>query len=185
MTKKWLLATMAGIGMFGLFACDTSSMREGEHTAPVLETPTSDDEIGTEQPIAFPHDVHAGEYQIECTYCHFSAERSVSAGIPPVATCMGCHVAIQGSENPDEVQKLRDYAERSEAIPWVRVYKVSDHVRFPHMRHIAAGVDCASCHGEVREIGVIREVAQDLSMGWCVSCHVENDASRDCAACHY
>ena len=39
----------------------------------------------TVQPIAFPHNTHAGEFQIDCQYCHFSAERSVSAGIPPVA----------------------------------------------------------------------------------------------------
>jgi hypothetical protein len=184
MTKKWLIATVMGVVSVGLLACDGSSTLEGEHTTSMQELPPYE-ELGTEQPIAFPHDVHARDFQIDCQYCHFSAERSVSAGLPPVATCMGCHAVISGSQNPEEVQTLRDYWSRAEAIPWVRVYKVSDHVRFPHMRHIAAGVDCTSCHGDVQEIGVINEVAQDLSMGWCVSCHVENDASRDCAVCHY
>lgn len=183
MTKKWLSAAVIAVVSLGVIACDGSSEREGEHTVSLEEVSYA--ELGTEQPIAFPHDVHARDFQIDCQYCHFSAERSVSAGLPPVATCMGCHAIIPGSENPEEVQKIRDYAGRSEAIPWVRVYKVSDHVRFPHMRHIAAGVDCASCHGDVQEMGVIQEVAQDLSMGWCVSCHVENDASRDCTVCHY
>jgi hypothetical protein len=137
------------------------------------------------QPIAFPHDRHAGDLQIDCQYCHFSAERSMNAGIPPVATCWGCHQFVPGSENPDQVQILAGYAQRQEPIPWNRIYSVPDHVQFPHMRHIAAGVDCANCHGNVAQMGVIQEVNQTLSMGWCVGCHIENEASRDCTVCHY
>lgn len=139
----------------------------------------------TQQPIAFPHDIHVTDYQIDCQYCHYSADRSVDAGMPPVGTCMGCHTVIPGSQNPDEVQTLRDFASRGEAIPWVRVYKVADHVHFPHMRHVTAGVECQFCHGQVQEMGVVEEVAQPLSMGWCVSCHEERAVSRDCTVCHY
>jgi len=143
-------------------------------------------EVGPEgQPIAFPHDTHAGQYQIDCQFCHFSAERSRSAGIPPVATCMGCHAFVDGQDRPEEVAKLRGYWERREAIPWNRVYKVSDHVYFPHMRHVSGGVECAECHGAVEEIGVIQRVEQPLTMGWCLNCHMETGASRDCAVCHY
>lgn len=140
---------------------------------------------GAVQPIAFPHDIHAGENQIDCQYCHFSAERSVDAGIPPVSSCMGCHLIIPGTQNPEEVQKLRDFWQRREAIPWVRIYKVPDHVHFPHLRHVAAGVECQQCHGQVEEMAVIEEVAQPLEMGWCVSCHQQEQASLDCAVCHY
>ena len=138
-----------------------------------------------QQPIAFPHDVHVSEYQIDCQYCHYSADRSVDAGMPPVGTCMGCHTVIPGSQNPEEIETLREYANEGEAIPWVRVYKVADHVHFPHLRHVSAGVTCQTCHGEVQEMGVVEEVAQPLSMGWCVSCHEEQGASRDCTVCHY
>src|SRR5690606_13645868 len=126
-----------------------------------------------------------GQYQIDCQYCHFSAERSQNAGLPPVATCMGCHTVVAGSENADQVARLRDYSSRGEAIPWNRIYKVVDHVQFPHMRHIAGGVECSACHGNVAEIGVIQEVNQPLTMGWCVNCHLEMGASRDCTVCHY
>ena len=38
------------------------------------------------QPIAFPHNTHAGtepgQMGMDCQYCHFSAERSVDAGLP-------------------------------------------------------------------------------------------------------
>ncbi len=143
-------------------------------------------EIGPSgQPIAFPHDVHAGEYEIDCQYCHFSVERSMRAGIPPVATCIGCHAFVAGSQNPEEITRLREYADRQEAIPWNRIYKVADHVQFPHMRHIAAGVECSNCHGNVQEIEVIQQVNQPLSMGWCLGCHIESGASRDCTVCHY
>ncbi len=151
-------------------------------------------EYGPEgQPIAFPHNVHAGaeagQYQIDCMYCHSSAERSPSAGIPAVASCMGCHAWV-GGQGPDggvhpEIQKLRNFWEQREPIPWNRIYKVADHVQFPHHRHIAAGVDCTACHGPVQEMGVIQEVQQPLHMGWCLTCHLEMGASRDCTVCHY
>ncbi|MDX1566802.1 MAG: cytochrome c3 family protein, partial [Longimicrobiales bacterium] len=158
--------------------------------APSAEgSPQADQEAAAgsevQQPIAFPHDVHVSEYQMDCQYCHYSAERSVDAGMPPVGTCMGCHTVIPGSQNPEEIETLREYANEGEAIPWVRVYKVADHVRFPHLRHVSAGVTCQTCHGEVQEMGVVEEVAQPLSMGWCVSCHEEQGASRDCTVCHY
>ncbi len=183
MKKQWFVTALLGVAIVASLAF-AQARDNGDDQAddPVAE---GSPELSTEQPIAFPHDRHAGELQIDCQYCHFSAERSSSAGIPPVATCMGCHAVIEGSENPEEVAKLRDYWERREAIPWVRIYKVSDHVQFPHMRHISAGVDCASCHGEVREMGVIQEVEQPLTMGWCVNCHIDEQASIDCAVCHY
>ena len=40
------------------------------------------------QPVPFDHRLHAGRFQIDCRYCHFSAERSASAGLPPTATCV-------------------------------------------------------------------------------------------------
>ena len=112
----------------------------------------------------------------------------MDAGIPPVAKCWGCHQVVRGTTEPQqaEIAKVVGYWERQEAIPWVRVYKVPDHVQFPHMRHVAAQVDCTECHGLVAETaGVIEEPVQRLSMGWCVSCHKERNVSRDCAVCHY
>ena len=82
-----------------------------------------------------------------------------------------------------------------EPIPWVRIYKISDHAHFPHMRHINAGLPCQQCHGEVQTMGVLTEqspVWGGDNMGWCVECHREPDpvtgeqqASTDCSVCHY
>jgi len=144
--------------------------------------------VSTVQPIAFPHNTHAGDFTIDCQYCHFSAERSVDAGIPPVSSCMGCHLIVRGRNKPEEVEKLRGYWSRGEPIPWSRIYKVADHVKFPHMRHVAqdaGALECQECHGQVEGIEVIEEVAQPLKMGWCIQCHRDNDASIDCTVCHY
>ena len=179
MKKPWVLAAATGIA--ALSALAFVQFQEGA-------TPPPPEAATTVQPIAFPHNTHAGDFQIDCQYCHFSAERSVDAGIPPVAACMGCHTVIQGRNNPEEVQKLRDFWQRGEPIPWVRIYKVADHVKFPHMRHVAAdagNLECQECHGTVEEIGVIEEVEQPLRMGWCVDCHRQNEASVDCTVCHY
>ena len=178
MTKRWIRASVAALTLL----VSPAFLHAQESGAAV-----TDGENSKVQPIAFPHTIHAGQGQIDCQYCHFSAERSGDAGIPPVATCWGCHQLILGTDERQqaEIQNVRGYWERQEPIPWVRIYKVSDHVRFPHLRHVAAEVDCATCHGEVQEMTVIEEVNQPLSMGWCVSCHRERDVSRDCAVCHY
>jgi hypothetical protein len=180
MKKPWILAAATGIAALCTLAFVQS---EGEDSVS-----SSEPGVETVQPIAFPHDTHAGEFRIDCQYCHFSAERSLSAGIPPVASCMGCHTVIQGRNEPEEVAKLREYWQEGETIPWVRIYKVADHARFPHMRHVAedaGNLECQECHGTVEEMDVIQEVEQPLTMGWCVDCHRENDASIDCTVCHY
>jgi Cytochrome c7 and related cytochrome c len=183
MTKRWFVggaATIAALASLAFFQVQDQAAEPPLSEVSQVAAPN-------QQPIAFPHNIHAGQDQIPCMYCHFSAERSVDAGIPPVATCNGCHQIIGGSTPAQqrEIQKVRDFVAAGEPIPWVRIYKVADHVHFPHMRHINAGVDCAQCHGDVAAKGVLQEVEQTLGMGWCVSCHVENDASRDCAVCHY
>lgn len=174
--------------LLGGFAFSASRVQENA-TGETTQTSEAGTLSSSVQPLAFPHDTHALTYQIDCQYCHFSAERSVDAGIPPVETCMGCHRAlVPGTNNPDQIDLLRGYYDRGEPIPWVRIYKISDHAHFPHMRHVDAGLACQQCHGEVQEMSVIesRDPAWGGDdMGWCISCHVEEDASRDCTVCHY
>lgn len=187
MRKRWL------VGAFAVPLALLAFVQVQDSAAPAA--PEQAEADATLQPIAFPHNVHAGTYQMQCMYCHFSAERSVDAGIPPVRTCMGCHVMVAGTQNPGEVQKVRDFFQRGEQIPWMRIYKVADHVHFPHMRHVGArttsfpqGISCQTCHGQVQEMGVLTERAPEWggdNMGWCVSCHVREGASRDCTVCHY
>src|SRR4051794_11014262 len=81
-----------------------------------------------EQPIAFPHDKHAGgTNNIPCMYCHYAAEKSVDPGIPPVQVCAGCHVpggnpGAGARADSTEVKKLVAYWTAQKPIPWVRIH---------------------------------------------------------------
>lgn len=133
------------------------------------------------QPIAFSHKVHAGDNAIPCLFCHRYATKSAVAGIPAVADCRACHLFIAG--DAPEVKKLMEYLGKKEPLPWARVYWVPDHVYFPHMMHIRAGLACTVCHGEVAAMArITRSVT--LKMGWCLDCHRQHKASIDCWVCH-
>lgn len=133
-----------------------------------------------EQPIPFSHRLHVTDKQIDCRYCHPFGDRSLSAGIPSAQKCFGCHDRIIPEHR--EIQKLRGYRDRGQEVPWVRVYYNPDHVFFPHHRHLAKGVDCVSCHGEIETVDRMRQVT--FYMGFCLACHRERAASLECVACH-
>jgi len=148
-----------------------------------------------QQPILFSHKAHAGDNQIPCLYCHSYATKSPVAGVQSVQKCMGCHTiitgttkdTINGSTYQEEIKKLRDYWERKEPIPWIRVHKLPEHAHFNHKRHILYKKDeikCQTCHGEVEKMDVVERVSS-LQMGWCITCHKEKEASRDCLTCHH
>jgi hypothetical protein len=60
--------------------------------------------------------------------------------------------------------------ETGQPVPWVKLHKVPDYAYFNHSVHINRGVSCASCHGKINEMEVVRH-DQTLSMGWCLDCH--------------
>jgi hypothetical protein len=136
------------------------------------------------QPIAFPHNVHV-EKGVTCTeYCHESVTKGPIAGLPSVKTCMICHEAI-ATDRP-LIKTITDYQSKGLDIAWQRVYGyvAEAHVRFNHAPHIRAGVDCATCHGNVGRQTVAERVV-DLNMGFCVDCHKRKNASNDCLTCHF
>ncbi len=139
------------------------------------------------QPIAFPHDLHAGKNQIPCMYCHYTADRSVDAGIPSVQICAGCHIpggVPMVRADSVGVKILIAYWQKKEPIPWVRIHKLPDYVHFPHMMHINAGLDCQQCHGPVEQMKQVTQFAS-LQMGWCVDCHRQKQVRTDCWVCHH
>lgn len=144
---------------------------------------------GPVQPIFYRHDIHAGQYRIPCLYCHNNAANSWTANIPSTQTCMGCHLVISapdsaGGPHP-EIAKLRAYADSGLSVPWVRVYKISEHAHFPHMRHVNAAIACQTCHGNVQQQAQVFAVRDVNLMGWCTNCHMQRGVTRDCTACHF
>jgi hypothetical protein len=134
------------------------------------------------QPIAFPHDLHAQRAQLDCQFCHRTADTANSAGLPAVEQCIFCHQVV--ARNDPEIQRLIAYWETQTPIDWERVHHLPDHVRFMHSAHIQAGVSCQTCHGNVEQMSTVRPV-RPFSMDDCVDCHRANDAPTDCAYCHH
>ncbi len=146
------------------------------------------------QPIEYSHAVHAGAMAIPCMYCHYTAERSRYAGIPPAKTCLNCHEQVQ--KNNPEIQKIRNAITSSTPIEWTRVHLVPDHVYFNHSVHVKADVACQTCHGPIEQMGRVEQWAP-LTMGWCLDCHRTSsgrDAKgtplrasplTDCGVCHH
>jgi hypothetical protein len=136
-----------------------------------------------EQPIPFNHKVHAGDNKIDCRYCHQSVEKSALASIPSTATCMNCHGVLNVAGEKTSIKNLKKSFEDKKPIQWIKVHDQPDFVHFNHSRHIARGVDCSKCHGNVAEMEIIKQV-ESLNMGYCVNCHRENNAPNDCSTCH-
>lgn len=157
-----------------------------------------------EQPIFYSHKVHAGINQINCLYCHSSAEDGRMAMVPSTNVCMNCHKQVDTYTGDDlfdvdgrkvdgtaEIHKLYEYAGWDPAkkdykrkangeidakpIEWVKIHNLPDHVYFNHSQHVAVGkVQCQQCHGNIEEMDVVHQFAS-LSMGWCVNCHRTTD----------
>ena len=153
------------------------------------------------QPIAFPHDKHAGVNGIDCKYCHNSVTKSKSAGIPTVNVCMNCHKQISGDGKPyaAEVKKIYAaagwdptgpgrYTGKTKPIVWNKVHVLPDHVYFNHSQHVVVGgIDCKQCHGDMTKMteavkvqpvaelnkieGNVKLSKPTLTMGWCIECH--------------
>lgn len=127
------------------------------------------------QPIAFSHKVHAGDFKIDCNYCHTGVRTSKNANIPSVNICMNCHssiVKITGATDlSTEIQKIYDAKLNNTPIEWVRVHNLPDLAYFNHAQHFeVGGVTCQTCHGPVEEMEVVTQFA-NLTMGWCIDCH--------------
>lgn len=150
-----------------------------------------------EQPVKFSHHVHAGQNEIQCSYCHTNVSEGPQASIPGAETCMNCHSQVAGSTPfaKKEIGKLREAWEKGQPIRWVKVHDLPDHVQFSHKPHIQRGLDCNECHGQIPKPsmdqgpGQVDRVAVEnrFNMGWCVNCHrkPEHNAPVDCATCHY
>jgi mono/diheme cytochrome c family protein len=127
------------------------------------------------QPIPFSHKLHAGQYEIDCKYCHTGVEKGKSANIPSANICMNCHNAIK-TVSP-QIAKIYAAIEKDEPIQWVRVHNLPDLAYFNHQQHVkVAGLECENCHGNIKEMEVVQQ-ASLLTMGWCIDCHRKTDVN--------
>jgi hypothetical protein len=98
---------------------------------------------------------------------------------------------------------MKEYWDRGEPIPWVKVYDLPDFVYYDHSAHVHAKdaegkpllpttdaegkpmVVCQNCHGQIETMEIVR-VDHAFNMQWCLDCHrkPEMKASTDCVTCH-
>lgn len=181
------------------------------------------------QPIPFNHRLHAGDaenggHEIDCNYCHTGVRKAKHANIPSGNICMNCHVKVKTDSEilKSTLYKAMDYDPEANSygpnqtpIKWVRVHNLPDHVYFNHSQHVkVGGIECETCHGEIKEMESTVYQYSTLTMGWCIDCHrnttlntegnayydelvkrhgeagegdftVEKNGGTDCARCHY
>lgn len=127
------------------------------------------------QPIAYSHKLHAGQYKIDCNYCHTGVNKGKNATIPAANICMNCHGVIK-KESP-EIQKIYTAIEQNRPIEWIRVHNLPDLAYFNHAQHVNVGnVQCQTCHGEIEKMEVVEE-RSSLTMGWCIDCHRKTEVN--------
>ncbi|TRW93048.1 cytochrome c3 family protein [Paracoccus sp. M683] len=135
-----------------------------------------------EQPLPFSHEWHVTEVGLDCTNCHTNPDPGNMMTFPATDTCMDCHTDI-GTDKPS-IQRLTQYHDANEAVPWVRVYQVLPGVNWSHRTHVDAGVGCVNCHGAVPELPQMQQLTTVTSMASCQSCHQAQDAPNTCTTCH-
>lgn len=128
----------------------------------------TDQGVVINQPVPFSHDHHTEVLGVHCGYCHTSVEKSAFAGIPPTETCMNCHKLIW-NDSP-MLEPIRASYRNNEPIRWERVNDLPDFVYFNHSIHVAKGMGCNTCHGQINEMPLVYQ-AETLQMNWCLDCH--------------
>ncbi|QOV91543.1 cytochrome c3 family protein [Humisphaera borealis] len=121
-----------------------------------------------EQPVPFSHEHHVKGLGIDCRYCHTSVEDSHFAGIPATKTCMTCHSQVW--TNTEVLRPVRQSWATNTPIEWNRVHDLADFAYFNHSIHVAKGVGCSTCHGQVDRMPLMWQHSP-LTMSWCLECH--------------
>jgi len=185
---EWLMSPMGWVGVLIAVLSLFSLAAYGIYTT----------QQPPEQPIDFPHSTHV-KLGVQCLYCHPGALGGPSAGLPTISKCWGCHqqIAKTFDETNLRLKPMRDRVNLETNQPvdgfvWIPVAQVPDFVHYNHRPHIAAGLNCEDCHGDLSTMDIY-ENPQLLNMGWCLQCHKEvagDDEEKfikltDCGTCHY
>jgi hypothetical protein len=125
-------------------------------------------DVPRSQPVPFSHKHHVSGLGLDCRYCHTGVEQSNFAGIPPTKTCMTCHSQIW--TNAPVLQPVRESWRTDRPIQWQRVHDLPDYVYFNHSIHVAKGIGCNTCHGQIDQMPITYKIAS-LHMQWCLYCH--------------
>ena len=150
-----MVAVLGGVAFFAYTLIARSSYITGRY-------------LEVQQPVQFSHKHHVGDDGIDCRYCHQTVETTASAGMPPTQTCMNCHSQIW-SDSP-YLEPVRASYRDNKPIEWERVHKLPGYAYFNHSIHVAKGVGCSTCHGQIDNMPAVFQ-ENTLQMEWCIACH--------------
>jgi hypothetical protein len=141
----------------------------GWATSAIFWSPyTTNVNVPLDQPVPFSHKHHVADDGIDCRYCHTSVETSAVAGIPSTQICMSCHSQVW--KDAPVLAPVRASLTTHKPLQWTRVNDLPDFTYFNHSIHVAKGVGCSTCHGEVDRMPLTWRT-QTLYMKWCLECH--------------
>jgi hypothetical protein len=179
---KYVKGVVPAIALLG--AAAVAYARFGEPPSPVIFP-------DQKTPLRFSHARHV-KHKIECDFCHEKASNSQKASdnlIPEEETCETCHPIDR--EHPERVSKSATacstchvFNEKNEVE---RVVIPSPNLLFNHKVHIAKGIACTHCHGDMSKIELATR-EQLPKMELCLTCHNSRrgglNAPSRCATCH-
>ena len=197
-----ILSLLVAAAVTGSLAYALSNARKGyEPRQPILFRHTRMAGAPVWQTNEKGEKVNVGGFGIPSVYCHTMAYKGRHSTVPSTAVCMNCHTSV--GLNKEWVLKMKDYFDRGEPIPWVKVHDLPDFVYYDHAAHLNAKNEkgepkipnrdaqgspinqCEACHGKVEQEEIVR-VQVNFNMQWCLDCHrkPEMKAATDCVACH-
>ncbi len=150
--------------------------------------------------IRFNHKKHAGELGMTCTTCHDAARKSQQSRdslLPSPVRCDGCHStdhrdlnAVQG--DPEDLMSQCGFChvgyKTGDGNKVARMDIPAPNLRFNHKVHLDRNIDCAQCHGMVKNIELATR-DQLPRMKGCFRCHqapqpARGEAKGECTTCH-
>ena len=197
-----ILSLLLGVVVTGSLAYALSNVRKGyEPRQPILFRHTRMAGTPKMEKNAKGEMVNVGGFGIPCLYCHTMPYKGRHSTVASTAVCMNCHSTV--GLNKEWVLKMKEYWDRGEPIPWVKVHDLPDFVYYDHSAHLNARYDkgewklarvdaqgkeinaCEHCHGKVELDEVVR-VKNSFNMQWCLDCHRKPDMKgpTDCVTCH-
>ena len=141
-------------------------------------------------PLAFNHAQHMAD-GAECVSCHDSATKSgqsADRNLPKHPECEGCHDIEEAAKGKvtDPKSACKDchpgFDFTVQKVP-ARVEFPAPNLIFDHQIHVAKKVDCAVCHGTMRDVGLATRT-QLPKMETCLYCHDGKHADASCKSCH-
>ncbi len=175
--------TFASVLVGGLLlVANLDENARAQETGSMLEVPAAIAERpAPAQPLPYSHKTHLA-LGLTCETCHTSPAPGAAMTFPATSVCMSCHTGV-AADRPAIIE-LKSYSDSGEAVPWSRVYRVLPGVAWSHRPHIAAGVQCGACHGDVAQVETMSMTTSVTAMASCISCHESRGASSDCVTCH-